>query len=361
MHIKNGAVVLGNRATPSLLIAGFKAGEGVCGAVPSRSRFDFYKQVYQFTFEQPKIVMRKNHDYEDPMPKHGARMKAHCEPLAAPRMQSISSFLSFKNFQDFLKSSSAFADYVFNIRPERPDHKSEWKGLPRYRSVLGDLFDDKQNGTASDVQYGKFSTIYDAGKSIHLTYYADVAGFVPAPKDRNPISANADKPNVGNGDFSPEWGVDLRLEGGVLAYGPWSDRQRVALQHTFFPPNYFNTEATPTLGVGDRRLHGALKVYVDFDDKVVLRLPTREPSKDWKFDGTSRAAAVSMLQRRQYGWLDITLGSGSSASIIVPMVAGQLGYEQMVEVHLDDLTVTSSVATDTFMTARMCRVSLTGS
>jgi hypothetical protein len=41
----------------------------------SRSRFDFYKQVYQFSFAKPKIVFRKNHDYREPIEKYGARMQ----------------------------------------------------------------------------------------------------------------------------------------------------------------------------------------------------------------------------------------------------------------------------------------------
>ena len=41
----------------------------------SRSRFDFYKQVYQFSFAKPKIVFRKNHDYRESIEKHGERMQ----------------------------------------------------------------------------------------------------------------------------------------------------------------------------------------------------------------------------------------------------------------------------------------------
>lgn len=40
----------------------------------SRSKFDEYKQVYRFTFSQPKIVYRINPDYEGPLASHGERV-----------------------------------------------------------------------------------------------------------------------------------------------------------------------------------------------------------------------------------------------------------------------------------------------
>lgn len=40
----------------------------------SRSQFDEYKQVYRFTFSQPKIVYRINPDYEGPLASHGEKV-----------------------------------------------------------------------------------------------------------------------------------------------------------------------------------------------------------------------------------------------------------------------------------------------
>lgn len=36
---------------------------------------DFYKQIYQFTFSTPRILFRKNHDFEESMLAHGAHMQ----------------------------------------------------------------------------------------------------------------------------------------------------------------------------------------------------------------------------------------------------------------------------------------------
>ena len=61
--------------------------------------------------------------------------------------------------------------------------------------------------------------------TLDLAYYADVPGRVPdchaSDKDKDGID------DIGNGDLPPEWGIDLVVNGGVVRYGPWSDRQRL--------------------------------------------------------------------------------------------------------------------------------------
>jgi hypothetical protein len=60
---------------------------------------------------------------------------------------------------------------------------------------------------------------------LDLSYYMDVVGDVPAENIRID-SAPAEPYDIGNGDLSPEWGVDIIVQGGFLRYGPWADRQR---------------------------------------------------------------------------------------------------------------------------------------
>jgi hypothetical protein len=57
---------------------------------------------------------------------------------------------------------------------------------------------------------------------LELSYYVDVVGVVPV----EPRTFDREEHVVGNGDTSPEWGLDLILHGGFLRYGPWADRQR---------------------------------------------------------------------------------------------------------------------------------------
>jgi hypothetical protein len=60
---------------------------------------------------------------------------------------------------------------------------------------------------------------------LDLSYYADVVGDVP-PKEDQIRSMDLGTLDIGNGDLSPEWGIDMVIRGGVLRYGPWADRQR---------------------------------------------------------------------------------------------------------------------------------------
>jgi hypothetical protein len=47
---------------------------------------------------------------------------------------------------------------------------------------------------------------------------------------------------------------------------------------------YFDYEPTPRLAPGDIRMHVTLKVFVEFSEATVLRVPTKEPSKVRTFD-----------------------------------------------------------------------------
>lgn len=58
---------------------------------------------------------------------------------------------------------------------------------------------------------------------LELSYYVDVAGAVPVESR----AVGHEEYDVGNGDTSPEWGLDLVVHGGFLKYGPWADRQRL--------------------------------------------------------------------------------------------------------------------------------------
>jgi hypothetical protein len=54
---------------------------------------------------------------------------------------------------------------------------------------------------------------------------------------------------------------------------------RAELQQAFTPTTFFNATTTPILKAGDERMHTALKIFVEFSEATVLRIPTREFSK----------------------------------------------------------------------------------
>lgn len=161
-----------------------------------------------------------------------------------------------------------------------PPLDSSWQGLPRYRSTLDAEFNDPSHLT----DYAKVTTLL-VTPQLQIVYYCDTAGAVP-PDEAKAVTGlwGLETFDIGNGDLSPEWGVDVVIKGGNLTYGPWADRQRTALQKVFTPTTFNNYSVTPKLRPGDERMHTALKVFVEFSDRVTLRIPTREASKvRWTF------------------------------------------------------------------------------
>ncbi|KAG6911117.1 hypothetical protein DXG01_003857 [Tephrocybe rancida] len=113
---------------------------------------------------------------------------------------------------------------------------------------------------------------------LELSYFFDVAGEVPALSDYHE-NIGVESIDIGNGDVAPDWGFDIIINGGVLRYGPWADRQRAELQRAFFPPTYHDGECTTPLKPGDKRLWTAMQIFVELRDNTVLHIPFREPSK----------------------------------------------------------------------------------
>lgn len=157
----------------------------------------------------------------------------------------------------------------------------------------------------------------------------------------------------GNVEPAPEYGVDIVIRSGRVNYGPWSDRQRDALQKTFAPSIFFDSEPKPRLKPGDTRIHANMNVNVQFVDKTALRMPTREPSKDYRFENESKDVA------RTYGWIDVVVGEDSSVNYTQSQYATSRGYDAMLVLHLDSLVVSSSVNYASFLTAPSCKLTMT--
>lgn len=76
------------------------------------------------------------------------------------------------------------------------------------------------------LEYAKETKILEA-PFLDLLYYADSVGEVPKQLEIGVAPRlTADPLDIGNGDLPPEWGADIAIRGGVLRYGPWTDRQR---------------------------------------------------------------------------------------------------------------------------------------
>ncbi|KAI0300988.1 hypothetical protein B0F90DRAFT_1720731 [Multifurca ochricompacta] len=145
--------------------------------------------------------------------------------------------------------------------------------------------------------------------------------------------------DVGNGDTSPEWGLDLVVHGGLLRYGPWADRQRAELQRVFFPPTYHDVEETLSLLPGENRIWTAMRSSLSFN---------------WQWDGYVN---VPRPRTREAASLSIKAGDDSTISYLMPMVADAQGYHTLLEVHLDSVTISSSLNDIQVLTTESCRIS----
>lgn len=145
---------------------------------------------------------------------------------------------------------------------------------------------------------------------------------------------------------------------------------RAELQKTFFPPTYQTAEQTRPVEPGDKRIWTALQIFVELRNETTLHIPFREASKvrafsylrrifsmltqDWQWDGLVEVPKRS--RRREPASISVVVGDRSSINYLVPMAAGPSGYEAVFEVHLDDISVTSSLNDIRLVAADSCRV-----
>lgn len=181
----------------------------------------------------------------------------------------------------FQESSESLARPPTPRPPTRGKDDQTWTGLPRYSTHIEDEQVNKNDSSTdpllqqTDVaEYAKVTTVLDSSE-LELRFYYDEPGRVPPTQDQLP----SDELYLGNGDLSPEWGMDIEVTGGTITYGPWADRQRAILQEMFFPGTYEDSQLVSPLKVGDRRVYAYFKVLVEFKDDVTFKVPTREKSK----------------------------------------------------------------------------------
>ncbi|SGY18835.1 BQ5605_C014g07488 [Microbotryum silenes-dioicae] len=359
---QTGSIVMGNPSTPSLLIAGFSRIDGVYSASKSRSELDHYKESYRMVFVQAKIVYRMNPDYVAPLDVHGAgvldKLKTAPSFFLGQFLNRPAHHATLGSFRELLRKIPQLSEKAQAAKESvDPDAAEDWSGLPRYQNSV-DKDGAAKHPALDRREYAKVTTLLTCPE-MELNYYCDVAGKVPAEPRTVTGLAGLESCDIGNGDLSPEWGIDVVIRGGAVTYGPWADRQRAEIQKAFLPPTFFTTVPTPRLRAGQDRMHLAMKIFVEFTDGTTWQVPTREPSRDWKHDSVDSGSGLgSDATARAYGWLGIEMGSNSTVSVVIPMVATATGYDQQVEVHLDEISITSSVNYAPFLRAQSSRIFL---
>ncbi|KAF5370617.1 hypothetical protein D9758_002040 [Tetrapyrgos nigripes] len=347
IEVVKGAIICGNSSTPNLLVAEFQRSDGTFGVIKSRSKYDLYKQMLTLHFKHASVQYVHNDDYCEPMGATGQTMERHIhQDLKSSATFSYGHYSGFSKLWAQSRLSKLVTGY-FSLRKTRNhvDRRRRRKKSTEEDTPIGADF--------STIEYAIERRILDT-PLLQLCYYADVVGVVPTPQHPHVKSQSQVFPDIGNGDVGPEWGMDLVIFGGTLKYGPWADRQRSELQRAFFPPTYHNSEETPRLHPGDKRVWTALRVFVELRNDTTLVIPFREASKDWLWDGLT--PGVTRSRKREHAFLHLTAGDKSSISYLMPMLAGPKGYEPILEVHLDTIAVTSSLNDIRLVSAESCRI-----
>ncbi|CCM03589.1 uncharacterized protein FIBRA_05726 [Fibroporia radiculosa] len=366
IEVTKGAIICGNASTPSLLVAQYSKAEGTYGIVQARSKFDLYKQLLNLNFRNASVYYVENSDYQETMRTVGVKIEEQIrESRSLPLRQST--YVSFDSFEKLwnrlelwaaamprsrLGKLGRYLRQFFGYPSVSVTHPStpwSWRKMPK------SLDDETPLGIDfSTLEYAIERKILEA-PILEILYYADVVGVVPYEPLQPPTNSEGSDPfDIGNGDLPPEWGVDFVVRGGFLRYGPWADRQRVILQHCFFPPTFHDLEPAARLKPGDTRMWTGLKVFVELREGVTLHIPFREASKDWQWDG--KVHVPNRPRRREAASIHIKAGDSSTISYILPMVVSPSGYQPILEVHLDTVTVTSSLNDIRLVSAESCRV-----
>lgn len=375
VECSKGAVVMGNQNTRSILVAKFDNAKGHLGARNARS-IDKYKQLIEFDFGHPVIHLKKNQDFKESQIDEGVRHSTEDTVKKASKLHDIcfafvqrirTAWSSFRGVISFSQRKNSSVRDLTNIADaSRPsDHnpgalgQSRWLGLTRYLDEDDDLAEQER---WKAIEYGQFPTILDSPK-VAVNIYWDVPGLVLIPEGslRQPCPTFSEDIN---GEVPPDWGVDVRIYGGYIRYGPWADRQRADLQAVFFPTLYQDAAPQKKLLPGETRVSTVFKLVVEIEEQLTLGIPTREESKDWKWKGRENGQDLANTRRkgkkgnakhkknkktdpmpesRSYGWLDFKLFPNSTISFTMDLFARSNGFTNRIVLDLPELEISTSV------------------
>lgn len=364
-----GAIVMGNQHTTSVLTTTFDGATGFIEACDAGS-LDLYRQIFSFQFSHPTIQMRPNPDYKQNQLAAAKILSSAEDDLGGAKRKRDTIF----NYQRqkrkvwhsvrdlipyFQKSVESFHVQDKHADPPRNQHDDfRWAGLSRYLDESSQ--DDHEEWNA--IEYGRFSTILDT-PSMAVSYFWDIPGCV-RPSHANPASSvQGFSPDI-NGAPPPEWGIDVKIGGGSINYGPWADRERGGLQNVFFPNFYRSSKASRPLAVGDLRRNTVFKFRIELSDETTLRIPTREQSKDWQWKGRGNtikgASKMREQQRRQsrnkegdkghigpdirpFGWLSLRVAGDSTITYTMDMAGTSTEFLNQLNLDLRESRMSSSV------------------
>lgn len=326
VELARGSIVLGNKFTPSLLIASYASGRGVIDLCQPKEKLDLYRMQFQVDFTEVDVSMRQN--------------------IAYDRKRR-----SFKNG----KLSRFWTGFVNNLHlpflyklqiirdTENERFMNRWKGLTLYKDTAvgkdSDSFEEVQFDFVNH-EYARVGSILKSPRTL-LTYAYDIPGVVP--HGAHPTSEG---PEVGNNGAPPEFGIDLQFHGVALNYGPWAQRQIHHLLRMLSPIVAKSSTPVKTLSPGSRRIYTIFKTTFRVLDSSSWRIPTRERSKDPEFLKRFKATSEDY---RPFGWLDLKFAKDSYGSVNTVLCPKEEGYPNNMDIHFTEMEAISSVNHDVLL------------
>ncbi|KAF3388330.1 Protein CSF1 [Penicillium rolfsii] len=372
LDCRKGAIVMGNENTRSVLTTTFDNAQGTIAA-SNAGPLDLYRQLFSLEFDHPVIQMRPNPDFKQSQITTAKTLGAVKEEISRSerkrypfsyKLQKRKIWHSVRElvpyFQTSVESFHASIRQTENLpRSQAEFPEVRWAGLSRYLDEESDDDHEKWNS----VEYGRFSTILDSPR-LHLVYFWDIPGRV-GPELPRPAHLDQHTDTNINHALPPEWEIDLKIDGGDINYGPWADRERVGLQNVFFPNFYRSSEPAEKLAPEVLRQSTVFRLRVEINKDLTVRIPTREPSKDWMWKGRADAIRGGSKARKQaerrkhrskegekgyigpdirpFGWLSLRIGPDSTVNYTMDMVASSIGFRNELSLDLRESKMSSSV------------------
>ncbi|KAL8836133.1 MAG: hypothetical protein Q9176_006513 [Flavoplaca citrina] len=367
------AIVMGNRNTRSVLTAKCDTVVGHIDACRARA-VDLYKQMFEFEFGRPIVELKENQEFDESKSSRSPEADSN-ETRPPVKNQSYKHKDNRKNdgaeaagaggpiakCRSLLRSLSAADPDQEHTKPTASSPipgQDQWLGLTRYLDDDEDISAEQERWRS--IEYGRHPVIVDS-PSITLNLFWDVPGLVPVLEEPN--DGPRDSKDI-SGDVPPDWNVELCIHGGLISYGPWTDRLRTDLQPVFFPNFYKDAVPATPLSPGQRRVSTVFKLNIDIEQTTSLLVPTRESSKDWKWkdEQTPKQKAPkserwgkghgkrrkkngvdTLPTGRPYGWISIEIQPNSAITFIMDLVAGNHGFKNLLSLDIREPRLSSSV------------------
>ena len=375
------AIVMGNENTKGILIIKCSKAKGNVDASKAQP-VDKYKQLLNFQFSNPMILLRNNPDYKgSQMTTAGHRKEGRNQSRPKHTPKGLLWYIRWNkhrawrgllylipSLRDSVESFSGRAFDKDNLPNDGDDRarsssSNHWMGLSRYLDEAQQIEQDRWGS----IEYGEFTNIVE-GPQARMSFYWDEPGSVDRPRSRS-AQEDLKGTDILNGAPPPAWGLDIALESGIIHYGPWADRMRADIQSVFFPRLYRDSTPAEPLLPGQIRSYTTFKVFIELEDTTTLRIPLREESKDWKWKGRAQATndardARNTLRRRHgprsdgakrkkkgvpgpevrpFGWVEVRVTSNTTISYSMDLVGDERGFKNRLDLDLRGVEVSSSV------------------